>query len=54
MFLIDYKTKEMCAKVVDDYAHALKFVPDRYKIKEMRDKLLLIILLFWNIAMIGY
>ena len=23
-----YKTKEMCNKAVDNYAHALEFVPD--------------------------
>ena len=26
-----YKAREMCNKVVDNYAHALKFVPDQYE-----------------------
>ena len=40
-----YKTKEMCDKAVDNYAHALKFVPDPDKTKKCVLKLLTIILL---------
>ena len=32
-----YKTQEMFNKAVDNYAHALEFVPDQYKTKQ-RDK----------------
>ena len=26
-----YKAQEMCKKAVDNYSHALEFVPDQYK-----------------------
>ena len=36
--LHQYKTQEMCNKVVDNYAHTLEFVPECYKTQEMCDK----------------
>ena len=30
--------KEMCNKAVDNYSHALKFVPDCYMTEKMYDK----------------
>ena len=38
LFPIGVRLKEICDKTVDNYAHALVFVPDWYKTQEMCDK----------------
>ena len=40
-----YKTQEMCNIAVDNYAHALEFVPDWYKTEKCVIKLLIITIL---------
>ena len=42
----DYnKNQEMCNKAVDNYPHALEFVPECYKTKKFVIKLLILIFL---------
>ena len=40
-----YKNQEMCNKAVDNYHHALEFVPKCYKTQKCVIKLLVLILL---------
>ena len=46
------KTQEMCDKAVDDNPNALDLVPGRLRLKKCVIKLLMIILLHWNLPWI--
>ena len=45
--------QKMCGKVVENYPHALEFVPESYKTQKCEIKLLILILLQLNMFLIN-